>query len=109
MNIIKNFAEKGLKFHKNNQLEEAKKQYLEVLNVDPKNFQIKRLLGLIEFGLENYENSLKILDECITEKSNYSEAYSDRGMVNYKIKNIQRGNIEVIYEDNDDWEEIENK
>ena len=58
MNIIKNFAEKGLKFHKNNQLEEAKKQYLEVLNVDPKNFQIKRLLGLIEFGLENYENSL---------------------------------------------------
>ena len=26
-----------------------------------------------------------------------------------KIKNAQRGNIEVIYEDNDDWEEIENK
>ena len=26
-----------------------------------------------------------------------------------KIKNTQRGNIEVIYEDNDDWEEIENK
>jgi phospholipid-binding lipoprotein MlaA len=26
-----------------------------------------------------------------------------------KIKNTQRGNIEVFYEDNDDWEEIENK
>ena len=26
-----------------------------------------------------------------------------------KIKNAQRGNIEVIYEDNDDWEEIDNK
>ena len=96
MNIIKNFAEKGLKFHKNNQLVEAKKQYLEVLNIDPKNFQIKRLLGLIEFGLENYENSLKILDECITEKSNYSEAYSDRGMVNYKIKNIQKAEEDYL-------------
>jgi phospholipid-binding lipoprotein MlaA len=26
-----------------------------------------------------------------------------------KIKNTQRGNVEVIYEDNDEWEEIENK
>ena len=24
-----------------------------------------------------------------------------------KNKNIQRGNVEVIYEDDDDWEEIE--
>jgi len=26
-----------------------------------------------------------------------------------KIKNNQRGNIDVIYEDDEDWEEIENK
>ena len=24
-----------------------------------------------------------------------------------KIKNVQRGNVEVIYEDDDGWEEIE--
>jgi Surface lipoprotein len=26
-----------------------------------------------------------------------------------KIKNNQRGNIDIIYEDDEDWEEIENK
>lgn len=96
MNVIKNFAEKGLSFHKNNKFTDAKKQYLEVLKLDPKNIQIKRLLALVEFSLENYENSLTILNECIKEKSNYSEAYCDRGMVNYKIKNINEAEEDYL-------------
>jgi len=55
-------------------------------------------------NIESFENLEKnSIDFYASLKSLYLQDREN------KIKNAQRGNIEVIYEDNDDWEEIENK
>jgi len=96
MNNIKNLAEEAVNLHKTGQINAAKKKYLDVLKIDPKNFQIKRLLALAEYSLEYYDNSIKLLNECIKEKSNYSEAYSDRGLVYYKLKENKKAEQDYL-------------
>ena len=90
MNTIKKLTDEGIVFHKNNKLNDAKIKYLKVLKIDPKNFQIMKLLALIEYSLENYSNSLKLFGECIKAKPNNSEVYSDRAVVYHKLKETQK-------------------
>ena len=96
MNSVKKLIEEGIVFHKNNQLNDAKIKYLEVLKIDRENFQINRLLGLIEYSLENYNDSLKLFGECIKAKPNNSEAYSDRGVVYHKLKETKKAENDYL-------------
>jgi phospholipid-binding lipoprotein MlaA len=52
-------------------------------------------------SLENLETNS--VDFYATVKSLYSQDREN------KIKNSQRGNVEVIYKDEEDWEEIDNQ
>ena len=64
-------------------------------------------LNGINFRSENLESLDNFEKNSIDFYASFRSLYlQDR---ENKIKNDQRGNIEVIYEDNDDWEEIENK
>ena len=96
MNNIKKLIEEGITFHKNNNLNDAKSKYLEVLKIDQKNFQINRLLALIEYSLKNYDNSLKLFSKCIKAKPNNSETYSDRGVVYQELKEIKKAEKDYL-------------
>ena len=63
MNNIKNLAEEAVNLHKTGQINAAKKKYLDVLKIDPKNFQIKRLLALAEYSLEYYNSTSPLMPE----------------------------------------------
>ena len=61
----------------------------------------------IEFRANNIESLDNLEENSIDFYASIRSLYlQDR---ENKIKNIQRGSIEVIYEDDDGWEEIENK
>jgi len=96
MNTVKKLIDEGIAFHKKNKLNDAKIKYLEVLKIDQKNFQINRLLALIEYSLENYSNSLKLFGECIKAKPKNSEAYSDRAVVYHKLKETQKAEKDYL-------------
>ena len=70
-------------------------------------FMASKILGGIEFranNIDSFENLEKnSMDFYASLKSLYIQ---DREL---KIKNIQRGNIQVIYNDEGDWEEIDTK
>ena len=66
-----------------------------------------KALSGVNFRAENIESFENLEKNSIDFYASIRSLYlQDR---ENKIKNTQRGNIEVIYEDNDDWEEIENK
>ena len=62
-------------------------------------------------GIEFRANNIESIDNL--EKNSIDFYASVRSLYlqdrENKIKNIQRGNVDVVYEDDDDWEEIENK
>jgi phospholipid-binding lipoprotein MlaA len=61
----------------------------------------------IEFRANNIESLENLEENSIDFYASIRSLYlQDR---ENKIKNVQRGNIEVIYEEDDGWEEIENK
>ena len=66
-----------------------------------------KTLSGVNFRAENIESFENLEKNSIDFYASIRSLYlQDR---DNKIKKTQRGNIEVIYEDNDDWEEIENK
>ena len=61
----------------------------------------------IEFRANNIESFENLEENSIDFYASVRSLYlQDRAN---KIKNNQRGNIDVIYQDDEDWEEIDNK
>ena len=75
--------------------------------LDGKLFAATKMLSGVEFRANNIESldnlEANSVDFYASVKSLYTQDREN------KIKNNQRGNIDVIYEDDEDWEEIENK
>ena len=70
-------------------------------------FIASKALSGVNFRADNIESLENLEKNSIDFYASIRSLYlQDR---ENKIKNAQRGNIEVIYEDNDDWEEIDNK
>ena len=66
-----------------------------------------KALGGINFRAENIESLENLETNSIDFYASMRSLYlQDR---ENKIKNTQRGSIEVLYKDEDDWEEIDNK
>ena len=66
-----------------------------------------KVLGGIDFRSDNIESFENLETNSIDFYASVRSLYvQDR---ENKIKNTQRGNIEVLYKDEEDWEEIENK
>ena len=74
--------------------------------LDAELFAATRILTGVEFRSENIESIENLEKNSVDFYASVKSIYTqDR---ENKIKNLQRGNIEVIYDD-DDWEEIEPK
>ena len=75
--------------------------------LDGKLFAATKMLSGVEFRANNIESldnlEANSVDFYASVKSLYTQDREN------KIKNIQRGNIEVIYKEDGDWEEIDTK
>ena len=70
-------------------------------------FLTSRVLSGIDFRSENIESFDNLEKNSIDFYASLRSLYlQDR---ENKIENNQRGNIEVLYKDEEDWEEIDNK
>ena len=88
MDDYNKLALKAVDLQKKNKSQQAKKIYIDLLKID-RNPQILRLLSLIEFDEKKYEKSLKLLNESLQINPNDSECFSNRGVVNFKLENIE--------------------
>ena len=79
-------------------------QYMETTNFREGLLTSKAISG-IEFRANNIESLENLEENSIDFYASVRSLYlQDR---ENKIKNNQRGNIDVIYEDDEDWEEME--
>ena len=75
--------------------------------LDGKFFAATKMLSSVEFRANNIESLDNLEKNSVDFYASVRSLYTqDR---ENKIKNIQRGNIEVIYKEDQDWEEIETK
>ena len=75
--------------------------------LDGKLFAATKMLSAVEFRASNIESFDNLEKNSVDFYASIRSVYTqDR---ENKIKNIQRGNIEVIYKEDQDWEEIDTK
>ncbi len=96
MDYFNKEALKAVELHKKNKLNEAKIIYLNLIKIHPNNSQILRLLSSIEISFENYDVALDLLDRCISIDDNDAEAYSNRGIVFFKKKDIEKAKKDYL-------------
>jgi|GEM_PF-1491651 len=79
--------EKGYQFHKDGNLNEAKKCYEEALKAEPNNFNILILLGTLLGQKQSYEEALEKFDQAEEINNQNAELFYNRGIV---LNAIQR-------------------
>ena len=80
---------KAIDLHRKGQLEEAKKVCLEVLKLEPNNFNILHLLGIIAFQKKNYKVSDELISKAIKIKPDFADAYTNRGIVLKRLNKLE--------------------
>ena len=78
-----------INFFENGNLNESKKLCLEILEDEPKNFDILHLLGIISFKLEDYKNSADLIAKAVTINPKDAEAYNNQALVLKKINKFE--------------------
>ena len=74
--------------HRTGQIKKAKIICLEILEDEPKNFDILHLLGIISFKLKDYKKSSELISEAIKINPKDAEAYNNMGIVSKKINQL---------------------
>ena len=74
---------KAIELQKNGKLTEARSVYFEVLQIEPNNHQLYKMLSSLEYQNRNFEKSLQYIDKAINLKNNSSELYSIKGFYSY--------------------------
>ena len=94
-------------FHRKGQVKEAKNICLEILEDEPKNFDILHLLGIIFFQLKDYKKSYELISEAIKINSNPSiywlnffntisdTNYKDMEELKKKLNNLSKETSEI--------------
>ena len=77
--------ETAVNLHKNNQLKEAEKVYLQILERDPKNFNALYLLGTLKSQLCEYEEGINFIKKSLLINDNNFIAYSNLGLCYYNL------------------------
>ena len=74
--------------HRRGQVKKAKDICLEILEDEPKNFDILHLLGIISFQLKDYKKSSGLISEAIKINPKDAEAYNNMGIVSKKLNQL---------------------
>ena len=86
---MKSKFDEALTLFQNGQLNKAKDICLEIIKVEPNNFDILHLLGLIAFQTKNYLKSVEIINKAIQIKPDYAEIYDFRAIVLIHLKKFE--------------------
>lgn len=78
-NVIKELLDKGLNFHHQLQLEEARCIYFDILKIDPQNFDALQFLGAIGIQTDNPAEALQWLDKAVAINSQDAGVHANRG------------------------------
>jgi predicted O-linked N-acetylglucosamine transferase (SPINDLY family) len=76
----------AIEFHQKGFLNNAQKQYENIIKFDPNNFQAIHLLGVIFFQKKNYLKSIKLINKSININPNNFSAYNNLGNVFRELK-----------------------
>ena len=73
----------------NGQINKAKEICFEILKIEPNNFNVLHLLGVIAFQIKNYSKSVEIITKAIEVNPNNSEVYNFRGIALIHLKKLE--------------------
>jgi predicted O-linked N-acetylglucosamine transferase (SPINDLY family) len=73
--------ERGLAFHREGRLDEARGLYRQVLKLEPRHFDALHLLGALTHQLGDAKSALDLLDQALTVRADQASVYSNRGNV----------------------------
>ena len=74
--------------HRTGQIKKAKNICLEILEDEPKNFDILHLLGIISFQLKDYKKSSELISQAIKVNPNDAEVYNNMAIVSKKLNQL---------------------
>ena len=77
--------QKAISLFKKKDFDEAKNICEEILEIEPKNFDVLHLYGIISFQTKNYDLSAELISKAIKINSNNAEAYNNLGIAFKKL------------------------
>jgi predicted O-linked N-acetylglucosamine transferase (SPINDLY family) len=84
---IQTLIQQGWLFHQQGQFQEAEKIYLQVLRLQPKNFDANQLLGTLSAQTKQFDKALKYLSKALQIKPDFVEGYNNKANV---LKELRR-------------------
>lgn len=89
MSEIKNLLEKGIKLHKDGNLQEAEKFYAKILTLSL-DYMALHLLGVIRFQNKNYKEAIILIEESLKINPIYYQALSNLGNCYRKLSQYDK-------------------
>ena len=83
---INNLLEKGIFLHKKNSLDEAKKIYKEIIEIEKENFQAIHLLGVIFFQQKDYIQAIQLIEKSLNINNKNYSALNNLGNILLELK-----------------------
>ena len=83
---INNLLEKGIFLHKKNSLDEAKKIYKEIIDIEKENFQAIHLLGVIFFQQKDYDQGIQFIEKSLQINNKNYSALNNLGNIFLELK-----------------------
>ncbi len=90
----------AIKYHQSGRLEEAESIYRQILKISPNNIDALHLLGILAYGLKEFESSAELINKAVQLNPGYAEAhynlgkvYQEQGRLDDAIDSYQRAII----------------
>ncbi len=86
---MQSVLDQAIAFHRAGMLAEAEAQYRRVLDVFPKSFDCRHLLGVIAYQRGNYADAIEQIDAALKINAHIADAHFNRGNVFKKMKRLE--------------------
>jgi len=83
---INNLLEQGIFLHKKNSLDEAKKIYKDIIEIEKENFQAMHLLGVIFFQQKDYDQGIEFIEKSLQINNKNYSALNNLGNIFLELK-----------------------
>ncbi|WGV29044.1 tetratricopeptide repeat protein [Halotia branconii] len=77
--------DKGIEYLKSGNLSGVSECFRNALYFHPNFAEVHNAIGMVQFGIEKFENAIQLFDNAITMNPNFAEAYNNRGLARSKI------------------------
>ena len=83
---INNLLKQGIFLHKKNSLDEAKKIYKDIIEIEKENFQAIHLLGVIFFQQKDYDQGIEFIEKSLQINNKNYSALNNLGNIFLELK-----------------------